>query len=58
MYVSKFYKAYVELNNKVPVSKRKSRFINPKWQEVGAYLADDYILFDIDDKDTNANLFF
>lgn len=56
--MSKFYKAYVELNNKVPVSKRKSRFINPKWQEVGAYLADDYVLFDIDDKDTNANLFF
>lgn len=56
--MNKFYKAYVELRNKVPTSKRKSRVINPKWDEVGAYLADNYVLFDIDDKDTNANLFF
>lgn len=56
--MSKFYKGYCELKDKVPVSKKKSRFINPKWNEVGAFLADDYVLFDVDDKDTNANLFF
>lgn len=57
-YVNKFYKSYVELNNKVPVSKKKSRFIKPEWKEVGGYLADNYVLVDIDDKDVNANLFF
>lgn len=59
MIYTKFYRAFVELNkDKEPMGKRKSRFIKPEWQEVGAYLADDYVLFDIDDKDINANLFF
>lgn len=52
-----FYKNYVELNNKVPVTKRKSRIIKPEWQEVGGYISDSYVLVDIDDMD-NANLFF
>lgn len=56
---TKFYKAFVELNNeKIPKGKKKSRFIKPEWREVGAYLSDDYVLFDIDDKDVNCNLFF
>lgn len=56
---TKFYRAFTELNNeKIPVGKRKSRFIKPEWKEVGGYLADDYVLFDIDDKDVNCNLFF
>ena len=54
---TKFYKGYTELHNKVPTSKRKSRFIKQEWQEVGGYLADDYVLVDIDDA-TNVNLFF
>lgn len=54
---TKFYKGYTELHNKVPTSKRKSRFIKSEWQEVGGYLADDYVLVDIDDA-TNVNLFF
>lgn len=56
---TKFYRAFTELNDeKKPIGKRKSRFIKPEWNEVGAYLADDYVLFDIDDKDVNCNLFF
>lgn len=54
---TKFYKGYTELHNKVPTSKRKSRFIKSEWQEVGGYLADDYVLVDIDDA-TNVDLFF
>lgn len=54
---TKFYKGYTELHNKVPTSKRKSRFIKQEWQEVGGYLADDYVLVDIDDA-TNVDLFF
>lgn len=54
---TKFYKGYTELYNKVPTSKRKSRFIKSEWQEVGGYLADDYVLVDIDDA-TNVDLFF
>lgn len=54
---TKFYKGYTELHNKIPTSKRKSRFVKSEWQEVGGYLADDYVLVDIDDN-TNANLFF
>lgn len=56
---TKFYRAFTELNNeKKPMGKRKSRFIKPEWKEVGGYLTDDYVLFDIDDKDVNCNLFF
>lgn len=54
---TKFYRAFTELHNKVPTSKRKSRFIKQEWQEVGGYLADDYVLVDIDDA-TNVDLFF
>lgn len=54
---TKFYKGYTELHNKVPTSKRKSRFIKQEWQEVGGYLADDYVLVDIDDA-INVDLFF
>lgn len=54
---TKFYKGYTELHNKVPTSKRKSRFIKQEWQEVGGYLDDDYVLVDIDDA-TNVDLFF
>lgn len=54
---TRFYKGYTELHNKVPTSKRKSRFIKSEWQEVGGYLADDYVLVDIDDA-TNVDLFF
>lgn len=54
---TKFYKGYAELHNKVPTSKRKSRFIKQEWQEVGGYLADDYVLVDVDDA-TNVDLFF
>lgn len=54
---TKFYKGYTELRNKVPTSKRKSRFIKPDWKEVGGFLADDYVLVDIDDS-TNVDLFF
>lgn len=54
---TKFYKGYTELHNKVPTYKRKSRFIKSEWQEVGGYLADDYVLVDIDDA-TNVDLFF
>ena len=55
--ITKFYKGYTELRNKVPTSKRKSRVIRPEWQEVGGYLADEYVLVDIDDS-TNVDLFF
>lgn len=56
---TKFYRAFVELNeDKQPRGKRKSRFIKSEWNDVGGYLADDYVLFDIDDKDVNCNLFF
>lgn len=54
---TKFYRAFTELNNKVPVSRKKSRRINQKWKEVGGFLADDYVLVDIDDI-VNTNLFF
>lgn len=56
--ITKFYKGYKELHNKVPTSKRKSRIIKPEWKEVGGWLAKDYLLFDIDDKNVNANIFF
>lgn len=55
---TKFYKGYAKLIDKKPISKRKSRTIKSDWREVGGWLADDYILFDIDDKDVNANIFF
>nr|DAG43698.1 MAG TPA: hypothetical protein [Caudoviricetes sp.] len=55
--ITKFYKGYTELHNKVPTSKRKSKIIKSEWQEVGGFLADNYVLVDIDDMD-NANLFF
>ena len=55
--ITKFYKGYTELHNKVPTSKRKSRVIKSEWQEVGGFLADNYVLVDIDDMN-NANLFF
>lgn len=55
--ITKFYKGYTELHNKVPTSKRKSRYIKPTWGEVGGFLDDNYVLVDIDDMD-NANLFF
>lgn len=56
---TKFYRAFAELNDeKQPITKRKSRYIKTEWKEVGGYLADDYVLFDIDDKDVNCNLFF
>lgn len=55
--ITKFYKGYTELENKVPTSKRKSRTINSKWKEVGGFLADNYVLVDIDDY-VNVNLFF
>lgn len=56
---TKFYRAFTELNaEKKPISTRKSRIIKPEWKEVGGYLADDYVLFDIDDKNVNCNLFF
>lgn len=56
--ITKFYKGYAELENKVPTSKRKSRIIKSEWKEVGGFIADNYILVDVDDKTTNANLFF
>lgn len=55
--IDKFYKGYTELHNKVPTSKRKSKVIKSEWEEVGGFLADNYVLVDIDDMD-NANLFF
>lgn len=55
--ITKFYKGYTELNNKIPTSKRKSRNINPKWREVGGFLSDAYVLVDIDDT-VNVDLFF
>lgn len=55
--ITKFYKSYVELRNKKPTSKRKSRTINYKWEEVGGFISDDYVLVDIDDK-VNTDLFF
>lgn len=55
--ITKFYKGYTELRNKVPTSKRKSRFIKPEWNEVGGFISNNYILVDIDDK-INADLFF
>lgn len=56
--ITKFYKGYAELRNKVPISKRKSRFIKSEWVEVAGFIGDNYILVDVDDKTTNANLFF
>ena len=55
--ITKFYKGYTELRNKIPTSKRKSRIIKPEWQEVGGFIGDDYVLVDIDDR-INADLFF
>lgn len=56
--ITKFYKGYTELKNKEPTSKRKSRIIKSDWKEVAGFIGDNYILVDVDDKTTNANLFF
>lgn len=55
---TKFYASYYPLHNKVRTNNRAYRTINSEWKEVGGRLKEEYILFDIDDKCTNANLFF
>ena len=55
---SKFYTAFYPLRNKERINKRSYRTINNTWDEVGGRFKEDYMLFDIDDKDVNANLFF
>lgn len=56
---NKFYNSYRECTeDKRPITIRGSRTIDSNWEHVLGLIKPEYILFDIDDKTTNANLFF
>lgn len=55
---TKFYSSFRECTeDKVPLTKRGKAIYDPRWKNVLGVLRSPYMLFDIDDKGVNANLF-